>query len=556
MRIEKNVVIPVSDGTLLRANVYRPKEDGQYPVIMAFGVYGKDVHFADAFKPQWETLTAIYPDIGENGSSGNYLRWETVDPERWVPDGYVVIQVDARGTGMSPGYLDPLSPQETQDYYDAIEWAGIQSWSSGKVGLIGVSYYAINQWQVAALQPPHLAAMIPWEGGCDHYRDWSHHGGIFSNTFLTGWWPRQILVNQHGNSRTTHMDRETGVRTTGEHLSDESLRENRASYPEELFAHPLDDAWHQARTPDLSKIVVPFLSAGNWGGPGVHLRGNIEGFMRASSKEKWLSMHIGTHFESFYLPEFVAMQKRFFGCYLKNEDNGWKKTPPVRLSVRTAKSFQLRYENAFPLARTKYSPMHLNASTLSMETNVPAVASRIAYAPLSEGVSFSTKPFEHETEVTGFITLKLWTSSTSDDLDMFATLRVFDEYDEEIVFTGAHESTPLTRGWLRASHREINERASSIGRVFRPHQQIQKWIPNTIYPLEVEIWPTSFVFTKGHRLVLTLQGKDFEYPGVPGRILHNHPQEREPIGLNAINTIYTGPTHDSYLLLPVIKLSN
>ena len=191
-----------------------------------------------------------------------------------------------------------------------------------------------------------------------------------------------------------------------------------------------------------------------------------------------------------------------------------------------------------------------------MDASVPATASRIAYAPLSEGVSFSTKPFEHETEVTGFITLKLWTSSTSDDLDMFATLRVFDEYDEEIVFTGAHESTPLTRGWLRASHWEINERASSIGRVFRPHQQIQKWIPNTIYPLEVEIWPTSFLFAKGYRLVLTLQGKDFEYPGVPGRILHNHPQEREPIGLNAINTIYTGPTHDSYLLLPVIKLSN
>ena len=142
--MEQHVEVPVADGTVLRANVYRPDAPGRFPVVMAHGVYGKDVHFADAFAPQWAKLNEIYPGLTKDGSTGRYLRWETVDPERWVPDGFVVLQVDARGSGMSPGYLDPFSPLEIRDYYDAIEWAARQSWSNGKVGLAGVSYYAMT----------------------------------------------------------------------------------------------------------------------------------------------------------------------------------------------------------------------------------------------------------------------------------------------------------------------------------------------------------------------------------------------------------------------------
>jgi uncharacterized protein len=201
MIFEQDVPVTVSDGNVLRANVFRPEAAGSYPVVMAQGVYGKDVHFEDGFKPQWDQLVSSYPELCSHASTGRYLRWETADPERWVPDGFVIVQVDSRGTGKSPGYLDPRSPREIVDYYDAIEWAARQPWSNGKVGLLGISYYAVTQWRVATLRPPHLAAICPWEGYVDYYRDSTHHGGILSSGFANYWWPKQCLAVQHGNGK-------------------------------------------------------------------------------------------------------------------------------------------------------------------------------------------------------------------------------------------------------------------------------------------------------------------------------------------------------------------
>jgi len=554
MRVEKDVPIEMRDGIVLRANVFRPKVEGRFPIIMAHGVYGKDVHFADAFKPQWHKLIEIYPNLCSNGSSGKYLRWETVDPERFVPDGYVVIQVDARGTGKSPGYLDPRSPREMQDFYECIEWAGIQAWSNGKVGLCGISYYAFTQWAVAAMQPPHLAAICPWEGFVDYYRDSTHQGGIFSNVFTSAWWPRQVLVNQYGNANTHHRDRETGERTTGgPPLSEAILRGNRADYPGDLLLHPLDDAWYAERTPDLSRIKVPLLSAGNWGGPGLHLRGNIEGFLAASSPQKWLSLHVGTHWESFYLPEYVAMQKRFFDHFLKGLNNGWDKEPRVQMSVRRPDGGSRRMEHEFPLARTQWRKFYLDAKDRSIVASNPAAKASTSYEALGPGVDFSTTPFEHETEICGFITARLWVSSSSTDMDIFAALRVFAPDGREIVFVGAHEPTTMAKGWLRVSHRKIDSARSLAYRVFHAHDEIQKIEPGEVYAVDVEIWPTSMVLPKGYRLVLTLQGCDFEFPGTPGRMLHNNPKDRPPAEFSGKNTIHTGSRYDSFLILPIIE---
>jgi uncharacterized protein len=553
MRVDKNEAIATRDGHVLRANVFRPDTMGRFPVIMSLGIYGKDVHFAEAYKPQWEALKKLYPDIDANGSSGRYLRWELPDPERWVPDGYVMIAVDSRGSGQSPGYLDPFSPVEMRDYYDAIEWAAAQPWSNGKVGLLGISYLAITQWQVAGLRPPHLAAICPWEGGSDLYRDWSHHGGIFSDLFPTAWMPRQVLPNQHGNAKTHHRDRETGERTTGAaDFVDDVLRGNRANHPADLLAHPLDDEWYKQRSPRFDRIEVPVLSAGNWGGPALHLRGNIEGYLRSASREKWLFMHIGTHFESFYLPDYIKVQKRFFDHYLKGEANGWAEESPVQLEIRQIEGATTRAETEWPLARTQWTRYALDAQALTLATAPPSDETKAEYHSLGDGLTFTTAPFTRQTEFTGPVAARLFVASSTVDMDIFATLRLFAGDGKEVRFVGASEPVPLTRGWLRASHRKLDPALSTPHRPYHAHDERQLLEPGEIYAVDLEIWPTSIVVPASYRVALTLQGKDFEFPDLPGRMLHHSEDDRPQDVFDTTCSVVSGPERTSYLTLPLI----
>ena len=185
MRIDWDMPITMDDGVVLRCDVYRPVAEGRYPVIMTYGPYGKWLHFEDLYTDQWRRMCADQPDVPTD-STNKYQNWEVVDPEKWVPDGYVVIRVDSRGAGRSQGVIDIWSLREAQDLALCVDWAGVQPWSNGKVGLNGISYYAENQWQCAALQPKHLAAICPWEGAADFYRDMAHHGGIFCRGFVAG----------------------------------------------------------------------------------------------------------------------------------------------------------------------------------------------------------------------------------------------------------------------------------------------------------------------------------------------------------------------------------
>ena len=287
MILDRDAEIPMRDGAMLRANVYRPDTDGRCPVLMTFGPYGKDVPLREFMQEAWDRLNETYPEILA-ASSCRHLVFERPDPEVWVPHGYVVIAVDSRGAGKSPGRLDPNSPAEFRDFYDAIEWAGAQPWSSGKVGLLGISYYAAGQWFVAAMRPPHLAAILPWQGTYDFYRDRTRQDGIFASGFLKRWWARSVLRNQHGNAESPYHDIYTGERTTGAAaLAPEQLAQNRADYLADVLAHPLNDAFYRERTPDLAKIDCPALVVANWGGLGLHLRGTIRGWMGLGSRQKW-----------------------------------------------------------------------------------------------------------------------------------------------------------------------------------------------------------------------------------------------------------------------------
>ncbi|MDA8284973.1 MAG: CocE/NonD family hydrolase, partial [Actinomycetota bacterium] len=188
MRIDWDLVVPMDDGIGLSVDVFRPDDDGAYPAIVSYGPYAKGLPFQEGYAPQWDKLVGDHPTVAV-GSTNKYQSWELVDPEKWVPHGYACVRVDSRGAGHTAGVVDVWNLREAQDLYECIEWAAVQSWCSGKVGVNGISYYAINQWHVAGLQPPHLTAMIPWEGAADMYRDVSRHGGILSD--FPGNWYKQ-----------------------------------------------------------------------------------------------------------------------------------------------------------------------------------------------------------------------------------------------------------------------------------------------------------------------------------------------------------------------------
>ena len=229
MRIHWDVEIPMNDGLVLKADVFLPIEGGPFPVIMTYGPYAKGLAFQDGYPSAWQRMIAQHPDAAY-GSSNKHQNWEVVDPEKWVPHGYACIRVDSRGTGRSPGYVDHFSLRETKDFHDCIEWAGVQPWSNGKVGLNGVSYYGINQWHVASRQPKHLAAMCVWEGAADWYRDMTHHGGILS-TFWANWYDMQVKTVQYGLGERGPRSAVSGLLICGgETLNDHQLAENRCSF--------------------------------------------------------------------------------------------------------------------------------------------------------------------------------------------------------------------------------------------------------------------------------------------------------------------------------------
>ena len=566
MNIDWDVPIKMDDGLVLRADVFRPEKPGKYPVILSYGPYAKGLAFQEGYPSAWQKMITDHPHV-HHGSSNLFQNWEVVDPEKWVPEGYICVRVDSRGCGRSPGFIDHFSPRETDDFYQCIEWSGIQPWSSGKVGLSGVSYFGINQWQVASRNPPHLAAMCIWEGAADWYRDMTHHGGILS-TFWANWYDMQVKTVQHGLGERGPKSPATGALICGgETFSESELAKNRCQFGDDILSHPLDDEYHRARSAVWDKITVPFLSAGNWGGQGLHLRGNSESFIRAASKNKWLEMHGLEHWTHYYTDYGVALQKRFFAHFLKGEDNGWDKEKPVRLQIRHPKGFVERQESSWPIERTIWQKMYLQENGQLKEANLSKTGSSIAFAAQGDGLSFLSEPLQQETEITGPLALKLLVSSDTPDADLFAVLRAFTPDLREITFAGAIDPhTPIAQGWLRASHRELDEALSKPYRPYHKHQTRQMLKPGEKVELDIELWPTSIVLPAGYRLGLSIRGKDYifaEKTGLKlsnfknellgcGPFLHNEPRDRTPSIYSGNTTIHFDPNQPSYLVLPVI----
>ena len=567
MIIERDIGIKMKDGLVLRADVYRPNTNERVPIVMTHGPYGKGIAWSQPNNPsfpQWNAMCKERPEIFD-GSSCKYITWETVDPERWTAWGYAVVRVDSRGNNRSPGLQNIFSQQEVMDYYDCIEWAGTRDWSTGKVGLCGISYYAINQWQVAALQPPHLAAMIPWEGASDIYREIYRLGGILSNYFINYLYNIVMRVNQHGKG--THMDHWLGESSSGpEKLSEQELAKNRVDPLESpRNEHIIHGEHYMSRQVDFSKINVPLLSCASWAGFGLHQRGNFEGFLQSASEQKWLEVHPGKHEEWFYLPAGYQLQKRFFDRFLKGEANGMDHEPRVLLNIRyPGERFVLRKENEWPLSRTQWTKFYLDASNMSLSTCPSLSGAECNFSALtSAGAVFNSAALEQEYEITGPIAARIRVTSSTKDADLFLTLRAFDPSGKEIVFHGTVDPrSVLSQGCLRASHRALDSEKTLPYRPYHSHMKQEFLSSGQQYDLDIEMWPTCIVLSKGSTLQLVIDGKDFARQenevivrgplrlAGSGCFLHDDPVDRD-------EKVYGGETkvitsEDSWLLLPIV----
>ena len=542
--LEKDVDVPMRDGARLKADVFRPKDGGKVPAILNMGPYQKD------------KLWTPPPNLEEKPNP--WMNWEAVNPEWWVPQGYAAVRVDSRGSGKSPGQYEPWSRAEAVDFHDAIEWAAAQPWCNGNVGLTGISYFAINQWFAANQQPPSLKAIIPWEGFADIYRDALYHGGILC-IFMTNWFTAHLIHHTLGRASQIHPD---------------TWQKNTLHF---WLNNNLDSGAFSGSQAQWDKITVPFLSVGNWTGFGLHLRGNTEAFMRSQSPHKKLRMQNGTHVHPFYSAEGRQDQIRFFDYWLKGVKNGVMDEPPVKLAIRHGNDkVEWRYENEWPLARTQWTKLYFDLETKSVSDvplsgtlvkSNPAKTGECTYAATGlgsmgstsaasaqvmgggikpgMGVALVTPPMADDMEVTGPLAANLWVSSSSEDMDLFLTLRHFDADGNEIMETGQQGTpVPVAKGWLRVSHRELDPELSLPYRPYHKHKRRLFLKPGEIVQVQVEIWPTSMVFKKGHRLRLDVQPRD----GVGSQsYMHYHADYN-----TGTNTIYSGGNKESYLLLPVI----
>lgn len=569
MIVEWDVPVTMSDGLVLRADIFRPQDSRPGPALLSYGPYGKGLDFREGYKTAWDLMVKNHPDA-VSGTSNKYANWEVVDPEKWVPEGYVCIRVDSRGAGRSPGFLAHNNARESQDIYEVIEWAAGQSWCTSKVGMNGISYYASNQWRAAALQPPHLAAICVWEGWSDAYRDGFRHGGI-ACTFRKNWQDLQVKTVQHGVGDRGKRNPNTGELVCGPGTLDEqTLLKNREDMWGEILKRELKDEWYEERTPDLSKVVVPLLSAANWGGQGLHLRGNIEGFQAAGAKKKWLEVHGHSHWAPFYTDDGVALQKQFFGYFLKGEDNGWDKQPPVMLHVRNpSEKFELRYETAWPLPRTQWTMFYLDPTQMRLSSAPPKLdgPTSLTYSATdNQGLQFLTEPLSSPMEITGPSALKIRISSSTSDADLFVILRVFDPEGKEVLFEGAMDpQAPISQGWLRASHRKLNPVKSLAYRPFHTHDEKQPLTQGVFVDLDIEIWPTCIVIPTGYRLAVQIKGIDFDHGLAPaslsnvkypmrgcGPFIHDDENDRPSEIFHNKVTIEFSKDHMPYVLLPLI----
>jgi len=542
LKLETDVGITMRDGVRLSARICRPDAEGRFPVLLAVSPYQ---HRTDGIP------------------HSTLFLWREVGPVNWYVEaqGYVIVHVDVRGTGQSEGEYRFLDKDEQQDLYEIIEWCGRQPWSNGRVGGYGQSYYCWSQWFMGIVNPPSLKCIAPYDGSIDIYRDAAYHGGIYCD-FLP-WWYQMVRVNN------LHRP------------PDEPARKLlTADIGRELAEHYTYDAWWRERSAweRLDEIKVPTLSIGHWGKMGLHLRGNLLGYERIDAPKKLVVTGARDVFEAHDLFEQVDYHERellpFYDFHLKERQNGTMDGAPVRIFVRGLDQF--REESGWPLARAQYTPLFLNEQpsgsltslndgSLSWQTpdaqhgvttfDYPdpqwklGITAMGPHGPdsLRRIVTFTSAPLEQDLEVTGPAVLELYLSSSNTDTDVF--VKIADQFPQDPADREKGlqpRSVTLSKGWLRASHREKDARLSAPHRPFYTHANPKPIIPGEVIKLEIEVLPFSNVFRKGHRIRLEIANGDSPVTDT----IFTHQYSFFKVGRD---TFHHNRLHASRLMLPVVR---
>ncbi len=515
--IERNIPVPLASGISILIDLYRPAGtpvEQKLPALLGWSPYGKH-----------NTSDRLWPEAGiEAGWISKYTAFEAPDPMYWCRHGYAVVYADPPGSWLSEGVLHHGGRLESRDCYDLVEWLGVREWCNGRIGMTGVSYLACIQYQVASLKPPHLAAINPWEGFSDWYREFGYHGGIPETRFV----PKASANLQW--STTEVEDTEANMQQ-----------------------HPLHDAYWESKEVDLAAIEAPAFIVASWSDHGLHTRGTLEAYKRMSSPRKWLQVHGQKKWANYYHPESVKQQRQFFDHFLKDADDAVGRWPKVRIEVRERANVGVWHdESEWPLLRTQFRKLFLDAHKGTLAEGAVAAPSSLRYDPLADdGRATFDYTFDKDTELTGHMKLRLWAEAEgSDDMDIFVAIQKLDPGGVLVPFTfyALYQDGPVALGWLRASHRSLDPARSTPEQPVHPHTREEPLEPGVPVPLEIEIWPSSTLFRAGETLRVTIMGRDIYANAVPGLPYCLHQNTRN----KGTHILHTGGKFDSHLLIPVI----
>jgi len=320
-----------------------------------------------------------------------------------------------------------------------------------------------------------------------------------------------------------------------------------------LEDHPEYDAYWRAKVPDLEAIRLPMLVCASFSDQGLHTRGSFRAFRMAASEHKWLYTHRSLKWDVYYSREVQELTRHFFDCFVKGErNNGFLRMPPVRLEVRASRDeiHEVRGEQEWPPLRTRYRKLYLHAGEAGLEEEETLEAGELRYDAASGRLALR-RVFEAETELTGYMKLRLYVEARAeghdppDDMTLFVCVDKLDRDGARVPFYGSvgNRQDAVARGLMRVSRRALDASRSTPSEPVLAHQGGQKLAPGEIVRVEVAIQPSSTLFRAGEAIELVIAGHE---------IIPSPPLRKSAAGNRGCHVVHVGGLHDSHLLIPVI----